>query len=270
MEQFTPHIFTSVINSYLPEPQASLLNGMLFGINLKTSKLFYDQLKIVGLLHIVVLSGMNITLIGSMLLNLFTSLGKRLSLMLTILIIILFVLFVGFQAPIVRAGFMGILTLVSFISGRKNSVYFALFASILVIAVCWPHWLTTVSLQLSYGATLGIIFFGKTTEAKSTKFWDRFITACKNNLKVSLAAQVFTVPIIFLYFKQLSIIAPVSNLFVSFFIGPLTFLGFITAILGKINYSLGLIPAYLCYGILSYMIFIIETLSKLPYIYFQF
>jgi hypothetical protein len=47
-------IFTSVINSYLPEPHASLLNGILFGVSLKASKTFFEQLKIVGLLHIVV------------------------------------------------------------------------------------------------------------------------------------------------------------------------------------------------------------------------
>ena len=36
-----PSIFTSVINSYLPEPEASLLNGMIFGVSLKTTKEFY-------------------------------------------------------------------------------------------------------------------------------------------------------------------------------------------------------------------------------------
>ena len=52
----TPEIFTSIINSYLPEPQAGLLNGIIFGIPLKTSPVFYNQLRIVGLLHIFVLS----------------------------------------------------------------------------------------------------------------------------------------------------------------------------------------------------------------------
>jgi len=46
--------------------------------------------------------------------------------------------------------------------------------------------------------------------------------------------------------------------------------GFLTAILGKINYFLGYIPSLICYGILSYLVFVIEMLVKLPFIFLQF
>lgn len=158
---YSPSIFTSVINSYLPEPHASLLNGILFGINLKTTKLFYQQLKMVGLLHIVVLSGINITLLGAIVAKLTSRFSRLTSSLLTILIIILFILFVGPQAPIIRASFMGVLTLVAIIYGRKNFVLYALFLSAVFILMFWPKWLTTVSFQLSYGATLGLSFLVK-------------------------------------------------------------------------------------------------------------
>jgi competence protein ComEC len=255
-----PSIFTSVINSYLPEPHASLLNGILFGINLKAGQVFYNQLKIVGLLHIVVLSGINITILSVIIASITSIFSKLISILIAILTIILFILFVGPQAPIIRAGCMGILTLVAILSGRKNLVIYSLFLSVIFIAFFWPKWLTTISFYLSYGATLGIILFGQTKN--------------KNNLvkdlRVSLAAQVFTTPIIFLYFKQISLIAPISNLLIAGLIPPLMVFGFLTAILGKLNYFLGLIPSYLCYGILTYMVFVIETLSKLPFIYFKF
>ena len=96
----TPKIFTNVINYYLPEPHASLLNGILFGINLKTTKEFYEQLKIVGLLHLVVLSGINITLLASIVTQTTQFFSKRVSILITMLTIIFFVLFVGIQAPI--------------------------------------------------------------------------------------------------------------------------------------------------------------------------
>src|SRR3989338_7261226 len=111
----TPSIFTSVINSYLPEPHASLLNGILFGVSLKASNSFYHQLKITGLLHIVVLSGMNITLLSAITAQITSYFGKWVSTLLTILIVIIFIIFVGPKAPIIRAGIMGILTLVSII-----------------------------------------------------------------------------------------------------------------------------------------------------------
>src|SRR3989344_6060991 len=202
MQQFGPDILTSVINSYLPEPHASLLNGMLFGINLKTSKNFYDQLKIVGLLHIVVLSGMNITLLGSIIMSVLSFIGKPLASLITILMIGLFIVFVGAQAPLIRAGFMGILTLVALLYGRKNYVLFALFLSAIFILIFWPSWLMSISFQLSYGATLGIILFARTKEIKTENFIEKFFFDCRKILRVSLAAQLFTTPIIFIYFKQ--------------------------------------------------------------------
>ena len=72
----TPQVFTSVINSYLPEPHASLLNGILFGISVKGSQAFYNDLKATGLLHIVVLSGMNISILAAIITGLTASFGK--------------------------------------------------------------------------------------------------------------------------------------------------------------------------------------------------
>jgi len=256
----SPSFFTSVINHYLPEPQSSLLNGIIFGVNLHTTKLLYQQLKIVGLLHIVVLSGMNITILATIVGSLTSFFSKRISILITILTIFLFILFVGPQAPIVRAGFMGILTFVSFLTGRKNYVLYSLFLSLVFISLVFPKWLTSVSLFLSYGATIGIILFGP--KSKDTEIIKEF--------KTTIAAQIFTAPIIFIYFKQISLIAPISNILVAPIISPLMIFGLLTAILGKINYFLGLIPAYICYGLLTYIVWVVETLSKLPFVFIQF
>lgn len=256
----TPSIFTNVINSYLPEPEASLLNGIIFGVNLRTTKEFYQQLKIVGLLHLVVLSGINISLLAAMVSSITKYFSKVISTLITILTIILFVIFVGPQAPIIRSAVMGILTHVAIITGRKNYTLYALFLSLIFILIFWPSWLKTVSLQLSYGATLGIVIFG---QSQSKNYISR-------NLRLTLAAQVFTVPIIFLYFKQISLISPLANLLVAETIPPLMVLGFLTAFLGKIHYILGYIPSLLCYGILSYIVWIVETLAKIPFAFFNF
>jgi len=255
----SPQIFTSIINGYLPEPHASLLNGIIFGIPLSSSGQFYQQLKVVGLLHLVVLSGINITLLAAIISSLTGFLGKQISILITILMIILFVLFVGPQAPIVRAGIMGILTFVAVLYNRRTYAFYSLFLSLLIIFIFFRSWITTISLQLSYAATFGLIIFsGK----KGNPVFDE--------IKTSLAAQVFTTPLIFLYFRQISLISPLANLFVSFLIAPLMIFGFITAIFGKIHLSLGIIPAYICYGLLSYIVFIVRILSKLPFAYFKF
>jgi len=257
---FSPEIFTSVINSYLPEPQASLLNGIIFGVNLKTTKSFYEQLKVVGLLHLVVLSGTNITLLAAMVTKSTERFGKLMSIVITVLMIIIFIVFVGPKAPVVRAGFMGILTLVAILYGRKNFVYYSLFLSLVFIALFWPEWLTSLSLQLSYGATIGIVLFAP--KKKMNYLWNQFL--------ISIAAQVFTIPLIFIKLKQISLISPFANILVAWLISPLMIFGFLTAGLGKINYWLGLIPSYICYGLLTYMVKVIDVLSKIPFGYFKF
>ncbi len=250
-----PSVFTAVINAYLPEPHASLLNGILFGISLKTDPVFYQKLRTVGLLHLVVLSGMNITILAAIIGILTGFISKRASTLITILTIIIFIIFVGPQAPIIRAGIMGCLTLVAIIYGRKTVALYALLLSLFFIAVFWRQWLTTISLQLSYGATLGIILFGQTKSQNELR----------KEIKTTLAAQALTVPIIFYYFRQISVVAPVANLLVASFIPALMIFGFLAAVLGKIHFFLGLIPAYICYGILSYIIFVIDWLAKLPF-----
>lgn len=262
---FCPKIFTAVINSYLPEPHASLLNGIIFGVPLKTDLVFYNQIKVVGLLHLVVLSGINITFLSSIIASLTSKFSKHISILITILTIILFVIFVGPQAPIIRAAIMGVLTLVATISKKRNFVYYSLFLSFLLICVFWPKWINTISLQLSYGATLGIIMFGKSQVKKKCLFPD-----ISNNLRISIAAQIFTVPVILFYFKQVSLISPLANLIVSPLIPSLMVFGFLMSVLGKINYFLGLPFAHISFGLLSFIIFVIRHLSELPFIFFQF
>lgn len=263
-----PSLFTDVINSYLPEPHASLLNGIIFGEKLKTSQEFYEKLKVVGLVHIVVLSGANITLLSSIISSITFWMGKKMSTLLTIVGIVIFVLFVGADPPIVRAAVMGILASIAILYGRKNIILYSLILSAVGILVIKPDWLSSISFQLSYAATFGLILFGKAPS--NTKNYDEGIlhnlgNYGKNELRTSLAAQAFTVPLIFIYFQQISFISPLSNIAVVWTIAPLMIFGFFTAILGAIHPILGLIPSYVCYITLSYIIGIIHILSLVPF-----
>lgn len=267
----TPDYFASVINGYLPEPQASLLNGILFGINLKTSKEFYLELQKVGLVHMVVLSGTNIAILALIIDSLLSGFSKNTRLLITSFLVIIFVIFVSPQAPIVRAALLYIITAVSFIYGFHTfSVYILLLTCTLSLIV-YPAWLTSISFQLSYAATLGLILFARRKKTSATDSnIKKFIQWVKEDLHISLAAQVFTVPIIFIYFKQISLISPIANLLTAWIIPPLMIFGFMTAILGKLNYFLGLPSSYICYGMLTYMIWIIHQLSSLPFIFIDF
>ncbi len=256
--------FTSIINSYMPEPHASLLNGIVLGVDLQTTYSFKDKLKDVGLIHIVVLSGMNITLLSAVILQIIIPLfGRKSATIITIVSIMLFILFVGIDPPIVRAAIMGILSLVGLMFGRKTLALYTLFLTSIICIIIWPEWLTSISFQLSFSATLGIILFGNVIVEEQNK--NTFINYLLDELRVSLSAQLFTAPIIFFYFRQISFISPVANILVSWTIAPIMIFGIIAMIVGSINWQLGFIISWLCYGLITFIIFVVEWLSLIPF-----
>jgi len=259
-----PTVFTGIIDKYLPEPESSLVSGIIFGINLDHKTIFYDQIKRVGLLHIVVLSGMNISLLSGLISTLTIRVGKRISLLLNMLIIIFFVAFVGIQAPILRAAFMSILTSVGTIFGKNTLTIYILILSAICMIIIKPDWLTSISFQLSYAATFGMLLFAPKSQPKG------LLGYCLTDLRISIAAQIFTAPIIFLYFRQVSLISPLANLLVSWTIAPIMIFGFLAASLGKIHYALGELFAFICFGLTHYIVIIIVTLSKPDFAFVQF
>ncbi|KKQ36636.1 MAG: internalization-related competence protein ComEC/Rec2 protein [Candidatus Roizmanbacteria bacterium GW2011_GWA2_37_7] len=275
-----------LVNSFLPEPHASLLNGILLGRPLFVTNTFYNQLKDVGLIHIVVLSGMNITLLTAIIMNTIVQyIGRKIASILTIVIIILFVLFVGAEAPIVRAAMMGILSLVGLLYGRKTIALYLLFLSGLIMIIVNHEWLSSISFQLSFAATLGIILFGsvphedktiqltpKTNISKENDTEKNHISYLINlksyfleELRISFSAQVFTLPIIFWYFRQISFISPIANILVAWLIAPIMILGILTIILGMISWHLGFVFSLLLYPLLGFIVWVVEIFSKIPY-----
>ena len=264
---------TNVMNSYFPEPHASLMNGILFGIPLKTTKSFYENLKIAGLLHMVVLSGMNIGCIAGITEMFFHKFSKITLTLITILIIIFFTTLVRSEAPIIRAVFCTLSTSVALIAGKRRTAIYTLFLSYGFIALLWPSWRFSLSTFLSYGATLGIILHTSEKDCYNNgnqTLSEKITGYLKQEAQISLRAHLFTAPFIYYYFKQISLVSVVSNVLISFTIAPLMVFGFLTVIAGMIHRSLGLIPSLLCYGLLQYVIFIVTYISKIPFAMVRF
>lgn len=265
--------FVQIVNSYFPEPHASLLNGILFGIPLKTTRRFYEDLKTAGLLHMVVLSGMNISCIAGITGLFFHRFSKITLTLITILIIVFFTTLVDKQAPIIRATFCTLSTSVAIIAGKRRAAFYTLFLSYCFIAVLWPAWRFSLSTLLSYAATLGIIL--RTTGKDCYNEENRTLpgkirTYFKQEAWVSLRAYLFTTPFIYYYFKQISLVSVLSNLLISFTIAPLMILGFLTVVAGMFHRNLGLVPSFLCYGLLQYVIFVVTYVSKIPFAMIRF
>ena len=157
----TVETLTAIVNHVLPEPHAGLLNGILFGTKATLSKELYNALIRTGTLHIVALSGMNITIIALIMRSiLLPFVSRRVASFLTILGIILFVWFVGASPSVVRAAIMGSISLLAIALGRQAWSLLSWVLALGIMLVIKPSWIGDISFQLSALATIGIILFG--------------------------------------------------------------------------------------------------------------
>ncbi len=244
------------IEKILPEPQASFLAGLLFGIDQNISKDLLEDFNQTGTRHIIALSGYNITIIASLIMGFLLWLGfwRKHAFVIAVIAIIFFVILTGASASVSRAAIMGILVLISQQVGRVSSPKNLLaFAAFLMVFKEPTALLNNIGWQLSFAATIGIIYLSP------------FLKKLPEILATTLSAQIAVMPFILYYFRQISLISPLANLLVLPII-PITMLaGFISMTCGTIWTPLGIFLSWPAWLFLTYEIKIIGFLAKVPF-----
>jgi competence protein ComEC len=257
--------FSEALDNVMKEPEASLAQGLLLGGQSKMPQELQDNFRAVGLSHIVALSGFNITIIAQFLMTVFAlfTLKREWSFWLACAGIAGFVVLTGAEASVVRAAVMGMLVLVAQREGRIYNIHNAL-----ALAAALMVWFNPMVLrfdtgfQLSFLATLGLVFFSKRFEtlyAKLPSFW-----TLKEYLMTTLSAQYAVLPLIVYRFGSISLVAPFANILVLPFIPCAMLLSFIGASGALISPLLGEILALPASLLLSFLLWIIRTLARLP------
>jgi competence protein ComEC len=208
----------------VPEPEASLLQGILLGIRSGIPADLYDDYNATGTSHIIVISGANITIVAALFSRLFGRIvGKRRAYLFTVAGIVLYVLLVGADPVVVRAGVMGGLLVTATHLGRRATAYVSLCASAIFLTLLNPLALWDVGFQLSFAATLGMILFtppieglfeGALVRVVPRERARELLRYLNDVLIVTLAAQILTLPLIVYYFGRLSLVAPLANLLI--------------------------------------------------------
>jgi competence protein ComEC len=244
---------------FLDEPEKSLNIGVLIGGHSNLSQDLVDNFNNTGTSHIIAVSGFNITIIVSALSFLAFVFGRRAYFWIGLVTIISFVIITGASASVVRAGIMGFLLLVSRSVGRQYSVTPALFFAGLIMLVINPRILFwDVGFQLSFTATLGIIYFSPVL-TQLTKNWPE-ILGIKTLVLTTISAILATLPLILFNFGTLSFTAPIVNVLVlpavpfAMLFGFLVFVPF-----------LGAGFAMAARLLLSYIIYVTKFFAHLPY-----
>jgi competence protein ComEC len=257
--------FTNVIEGIIPEPAVGLGEGLLLGMKRALGQNLEDAFRRVGVIHIVVLSGYNVMLVAEAIMRLLSYFfGVRTRTVLGVAAISAFALLVGLSATVMRASIMAVLVLIARATGRTYTILRALMLAGILMLLINPYLITfDPGFQLSFLATLGLIFLAPALAARfklvPTKFQIReYVTA-------TVATQIFVFPLLLYLMGNISVVAVLVNVLVLPAVPPamlLTFLTGIGVVLGNTAASVFGFGAYL---VLSYITFIAQTFSKLPF-----
>ena len=256
--------FLKNIESIVKEPESSLLSGLLLGVKSSLGEDLKQSFINTGLVHIIVLSGYNVTIIAEAIMRSLYFLPFAAATGLGIFSIILFALMAGGGSTIVRASIMAIIALVARKTGNQYSIVRALAIAGFLMVLQNPYILYfDLSFQLSFIATLGLIYmapiFENIFKFLPTKFGLREIAGA------TIGTQLFVLPFILYKMGTLSIIAPISNILVLPMIPMTMFFGFLTGLLAFMSRFLALPFGFITQKLLSLEIFLVEFFSDLQF-----
>ena len=262
------YYFIEGIERVVPEPNASLLSGMIFGAKQSLGADLLDQFKTVGLIHIVVLSGQNITIIAAGVFLLASYyLERNKAFLLSSITIFLFVLMVGLSAPAVRGAIMAIIAILAKYLGRPEAALRWLFISGLLMLLVNPSLLLDdPSFQLSFAATFGLIVFTPLVARRILFITPKF--ELREIIASTIAVQVFILPLLIRMSGQVSIVSFLVNPLVLPFTPIIMGLGGLTGGLGLFLPPAGwlaLIPGVVAYFFTGLIIKIVEISAELPF-----
>lgn len=253
------------LNETLSEPAAALLAGILIGERSGLPSGLSKNFQTVGLSHIIAISGFNITIIVMILSNLAQHffISRQRAFWIILCFLFVFVVLTGISASVTRAAIMGGLVLFAGYIGRpKQLLNILVLAATIMVAFNPKILLFDLGFQLSFLSMLGLVFLSPRLSAKMN--WLPKTFAIRENVGSTLAAIIFTMPLILFNFHRLSIVSPLVNVLVLPFIPLIMLFGFFQFIFSSIILFFGQVIGWFSWLLLSYIIKIAELFSKIP------
>jgi len=228
---------------FLPEPESSLLAGIVLGVKRGLPQEFYQNLQTTGTLHIVVASGYNISVVLGLIVGLLAGLLRRQwAILVGFIAVVFYTAMAGGEPAIIRAAIMGSLAYLGQVLGRKSESLRLLVVAGGIMLLVNPFYLLDIGFQLSFLATLGIVLLAD----KLPKL-----------IAETTAAQIFVWPLLYLHFGQMNPFAILVNVLIVWLVPYIMGLGAILAFFGWIV-PLGAVLGWITYLPLHLMVSIIN------------
>ncbi|MDP3881086.1 MAG: ComEC/Rec2 family competence protein [bacterium] len=257
----------NVFPKYLDGEKAVFMTGITLGRSTGFSNELNEKLSATGTTHLVALSGFNVMIIarGIALVLGFLLLSRKLSFFLSILAIFLFVVMTGAEASVTRAGIMAALILWADYSEEIFSVRNPLVFTALIMVLFNPKILAfDLGFQLSFLALIGIVYLRPILE-RWLRLSGRSFLAWKENLSMTLSAQLMVLPLILFSFGFMPAFSVLTNVLILTFI-PFTMLfGLLIVLTNLISSLLASFFAFFANILLSYELAVIDFFSNFPF-----
>ncbi len=259
------HSFERSLEKIFPEPHVSLLEGILLGARRGIPDDLTNAFVISGLIHVVVLSGYNISIVAEAMLRALSFLPRTVGFVAGATMMILFAVMTGAGATTVRATIMGLIAILARYFHRPTAALRAL-GVVAVVMVLWNplSLIYDVSFILSVLATFGLITLSPWVETWLPKFFDR-VPSIKSIAASTVAVQIFILPALLYFTGILSFVSFPANILVLPVIPLVMFLGFISGLLGFVHPVLALLPAVLATVLLEWTIRIATVAASFPF-----
>lgn len=231
-----------IVCNNFKEQNANVLLGLTIGYTDNIEEEIKDNFANSNISHILAISGMHVAYITICIKYILDkSIGKRKSKIGTALILLVYMFITGFSSSVVRAGIMGIISVMAGVFYRKNDTWNNLCLSLLILLIYNPFFIESISVLLSFAGTIGILVLQKNVKS------------------ITLAATLFIIPIIAISFNTISITSLIISVIVGWIIGPIIILGFIFIVLWRFLELLNLKFIYV--KILEIMLEILKSIA---------
>ncbi|MCX6013059.1 MAG: ComEC/Rec2 family competence protein [Chloroflexi bacterium] len=269
----------SSLSTILHEPECSLCQAILLGTRGKMSDNLTTTFVNSGTMHLIAISGVNITIIA----GLFSALGififgkqRRIYLLIPLIVIWLYTIIAGMPASAVRAAVMGSIFLFAESTGRQNSGLIALSITVMIMVGIQPNILWDAGFQLSALAMAGLILLSPVISVLFNKLLDgifkiknpvqsgSFRSFVINNISVTLGAVVATLPAIAYYFHTISLVTIPATIIAMPVLPSIIIIGSLTGITGIAAPAVAQVFGWVTWLLLRYMILVTQLFSSIP------
>lgn len=250
------HSFVGKMREILAEPESSLLAGLIVAGKTAMPKDILEEFRRAGVIHIVVLSGYNITIIADFIKNIFRSS------VFSIVGIILFVIMTGAQATVVRAALMVLTVIFAKMFHRKFSAPRALLVAAFLMLIQNPKILVfDPSFQLSFLATSALISVSPIFERHLKWCTERW--GLRTTLATTLSTQVVVFPYLIYSMGSFSLVSLPANMLILLIIPTTMLIGFISTLVAYISTMIALPFSYATHLLLSWILGVSHYLGNL-------